>query len=174
MSSPRSCWEGSGRCEGGEEILLSQIRCDMRWSPAALAGPTDPGVRCVKALPPQRLLMGKGAGAVCSGPGGEENQRWAHTDSGLWGWGEGSCVLGILGLHLTSQSGYYSEENSFRVEILLTSAPVAESVCHPSLSLHHMAACRECSVVATSACISNLHHSFKWEYKKKWTVSLVS
>ena len=46
--------------------------------------------------------------------------------------GEGSCVLGCPGSHLTSQSGNYSEENSFRVEILLTSAPVAESVCHLS------------------------------------------
>ena len=65
-------------------------------------------------------------------PAGEENQRRAHPDSGLWGYGGRSCVLGCPGSHLTSQSGNYSEENSFRVEILLTSAPVAESVCHLS------------------------------------------
>ena len=64
---------------------------------------------------------------------GEENQRLAHTDRGLWGYGgEGPCVLGCPGSHLTSQSGNYSEENAFRVETLLTSAPVAKSVCHPS------------------------------------------
>ena len=113
-------------------ILLSQIRCDAVNSRQLSQRPAGPwGQMCESSASSE---AGHGE-RPWHGPvlAGEENQRLAHTDRGLWGYGgEGPCVLGCPGSHLTSQSGNYSEENAFRVETLLTSAPVAKSVCHPS------------------------------------------
>ena len=118
----------------------------MRWTPGS--SPRDPlalGVRCVKGLPPRRLTWGKALAR--SGPGrGGESETSPHWQGSVGIRGEGPCVLGCPGSHLTSQSGNYSEENAFRVETLLASVPVAKSVCHPSpqflLFFYHLILCK--------------------------------
>ena len=112
-------------------ILLSQIRCDAVNSRQLSQRPAGPwGQMCESSASSE---AGHGE-RPWHGPvlAGEENQRLAHTDRGLWGYGGRVLVFWAVQGLIWPQSGNYSEENAFRVETLLTSAPVAKSVCHPS------------------------------------------